>query len=440
MSFLNIIQNLSKGTGTAAGVPPIDPGDVASVINWYDITDAAAVTLSAGRATTLIDKKGSRDITESATLYPQYNASGGSNDKAFIIVNENQYIMDSAGAWTGVDGAVGFAVLRLTDLTPYLNGLGDYNNAIIGYSGRNAGLLMTNPAAGYLPTIKAGDGNVHFDVLKYAANTDWQVIMFKSFIDLTEFGINNQPAGITCKTQLTGLSPAQICVGFAGLTARFQLSELIFADETITEDDEKGIITYLLQKYSITPKPFLHTYGDSLTAGNCAPDANWPFIVAEDNTLQLANFGHGGTIVQPNNGSTGVAGKNFIDLLPTALKWPYANQWTVVGYGVNDTNQGGINATWKALYKARLQELLSHGFNPNKFILTIPPSTSVRQATMAQTNTYISEIASELGLILFDCNALFLANGGDDLFADTLHPNAAGNILTANAITDIINS
>jgi lysophospholipase L1-like esterase len=444
LSFLNIIQNLSKGTGTTGGgtppVDPISPADVAAVINWYDVTDNAAIVTSSGRLTQLTDKKSSRNVTESITLYPAYSATGGSNNKAYITINENQYIRDGAGSWTGTGGAITFAVIRLSDLTPYLNGASDYKNAIIGYQGRNRGLVMNNLTGGYIPTLYDYTGNVHFDILNYGANTDWQVISFRMYSSLTEFIINNQPAGITCRTQLAADAASEINIGYIGLGARFQLSELVIADSTISSDDEKGIITYLLNKYQITPKQFLHTYGDSLTAGSCDPANNWPFIVAADNGWQLANFGVGGTIVQPNAGSTGVSGKNFIDVLPTALKWPYQGQWTVVGFGVNDTNQGGINSTWKTLYKARLQEMLTWGFNPNKFILTIPPSTSIRQSLMAQTNTYISEIASELGLILFDANALFLANGGDSLFADTLHPNGAGNVLTANAITDIINS
>lgn len=442
MSFLNIIQNLSKGTGTNSGAPPVDPvnpGDSASVINWYDVTDNDAITLSTGRLIELLDKKSSRDITEShvSLQFPTYSATGGSNNKAYITIDPTQFIMDTSGSWTGTGGAMGFLVFRLNSTTAYFNGNGDYKNAIVGYSGRNAGLVMDDLDAGYAPYLYDGGGNVNFNIFSYMSNTDWQVLCFKTFAT-TEFFPNNQPSGITCKQNISGVAPGQICLGYFSLNANYKMSELIFADSTLTASDEKGIIAYLLDKYQITPKPFIQCYGDSLTAGSCDPANNWPFIVSEDNGLQLANFGVGATIVQPNASSTGVAGKNFIDLIPTALKWPYANQWTVVGFGVNDTNQGGIDATWKQLYKARLQEMLTHGFNPNKFILTIPPSTSIRQATMAQTNTYISEIASELGLILFDANALFLANGGDSLFADTLHPNGTGNVLTANAITDII--
>lgn len=448
MSFLNIISNLSKGTGTNSGAPPVDPVDpstVAAVKNWWDITDNAAIVTSSGRVTQLTDKKESRNITETnvSFLRPAYSATGGANNKAFITIDPTQYISDTAGSWAGsgaTGGVMGFLVFRLKSLTPYLNPLSDYKNAIVGFSGRNAGLLTNDLYAGYAPYLYDGGGNVNSDVFDSMRHTEWQVLCFRAWTGFTEFFPNNQPCGITCKTTLSASGPTEVNLGYLSLSANFEMSELIFADETLTSTDEKGIITYLLNKYQIAPKSFVHCYGDSLTAGSCDPPNNWPFIVAADNSLQLVNFGVGGTIVQPNLSSTGVSGKNFIDLLPTALKWPYAGQWVVVGFGVNDTNQSGIDATWKSLYKARLQEMLTWGYNPSKFILTIPPSTSVRQSYMAQTNTYISEIASELGLILFDANALFLANGGDTLFGDTLHPNGAGNVLTANAITDIINS
>lgn len=444
MSFLNIIQNLSKGVGVASGgstpIVPVNPANSTSVINWYDITDSNSLILSGGRTVQLTDKKGSRNLTQSLlSSYPTYSGTGGSNNKPFITIDSTQCIQDSLGTWTGTGGAMGFLVFRLKSTTPFLNGQGDYRNVIVSYFARSAGLLMDNLTAGYAPYLYDGGGNVNFSIFSYMSNTDWQILCFKTF-PTTEFYPNNQPSGITCKTNITEMAPSEINLGWYSLNANYEMSELIFADSTLSSTDEKGLVQYLLNKYQITPKPFIQCYGDSLTAGSCDPANNWPFIVASANTLQLANFGVGGTIVQPNAGSVGVAGKNFIDLLPTALNWPYANQWVVVGYGVNDTNQSGINATWKQLYKARLQEMLSFGYNPRKFILTIPPSTSVRQSFMSQTNTYISEIASELGLILFDCNALFLANGGDSLFADTLHPNGAGNVLTANAITAIINS
>jgi len=434
--YADSLYSFSDATTTV----PFDVAAVSSVKNWWDITDNSAIVITSGRVHQMTDKKGSRNIATTQFAYPTYSASGGSNNKAFITIDPTQAINTSAGSWTGTGGCMAFLVMRLKTLTPYLNGLGDYRNVILGYSGRNAGVLINNLTYDYAPCLVSNTGVYNSSALSYMAHTDWQILCVKTFAGLTEFFPNNQPSGTTCKTTLDAMTPTEINIGSYSMNAEYEMSELIFADSTLSVADEKSIVNYLLEKYNITPKPFLQCYGDSLTAGNCNPSQSWPLMVADGNGLQLVNFGYPSTIVEPNNGSTGVSGANFADKVSTALKWPYADQWVTVNYGVNDTNAGGINATWKSKYKAIIQQMLDWGYDPARFILTIPPSTSSRQSTMAQTNTYISEIASEMGLILFDCNALFLANGGDSLFADSLHPNTAGNTLTANAITAIISA
>lgn len=445
MSLISIIQSLCKssavvsGSGIGEDPEPVNPNDVTAVKNWYDVTDNAAIVVNTGRVTQLTDKKGTRNLTESLTLFPQYSASGGANNHPYITMNENQYIADTVGDWTGIGGAILFVVMKLTDLTPYLNGLGDYRNAIVGFSGRNAGLVMNTASydESYMPMIYDTGGNTHFTVYKNALNTDWQIVIMKCFSN-TEYYLNSQPPGLTCKTNISAQGPAQICLGYIGLTARFQCSELLFADSTITQQQELGIVKFLLNKYTIEPKQFIHCFGDSLTAGSCAPADNWVYMVSAERNLQLVNYGIGGSIIQPNNGSTGVTNKNLIDLYQSAFNWAYSGQWICFMYGVNDTNQGGINATWKQLYKNILQQFLDFGCDPSKMILSIPPSTSVRQATMAQTNAYIAEIADELGIVLYDANARFIANGGDSLFADSLHPSSDGNRVYADGLELII--
>src|SRR5690348_16220395 len=109
MSFLNIIQKMSKGVGVNNGgstpVVPVNPANSPSVINWYDITDSNSIILSGGRAVQLTDKKSSRNLTQSLlSSYPTYSGTGGSNNKPFITIDQTQCIQDSLGSWTGTGG------------------------------------------------------------------------------------------------------------------------------------------------------------------------------------------------------------------------------------------------------------------------------------------------------------------------------------------------
>ena len=420
--------------------PPFDPGTLGdSLIAWYDVTDPAAITLSDDTLTELLDKSNTgRDITAkfSSTSFPVYSSTGGANDSAFITIDSLHTLTNSDG-YSGTNGTIAFAVVRLKHTAPVLVS-GSYLKSIITYADRSRGLTSDSLTAGVSAYTQSGgsisNGNYH-----NGAHTDWQVISWKTGTDTTITRFNNEPNPITCITDLTGGGPTNINFGYFAFTQAYEFAELLICKEGITDEQETDVRNYLLNKYSPTSQPYLLTFGNSLTANTCGNyDSAWVYRVSDSLGINLVNMARGGTIVEPNATATGVDGRNLSDVYPLAIGKQKA-QWLTFMFGVNDATQGGVDATWKTLYKAIIQEFIDDGYNADSIIIVIPPSTAARQSLMSAANTYISEIASEMGLRLFDANTLFLGNGGDALFEDTLHPNGTGNLLFRDGIIAVMN-
>lgn len=404
----------------------LNPADESTTIHWYDVTDPASITNVAGVIQSLTDKAGSRDLDETYNNFPAYSATGGADNKAYITLNSTHTIYDDDSPANEANGIVFFAVIRMTNLTP-VQVSGSYRKAIISFANREQGLLIDSVNAGYIPLVQH-NGTNNDENYTNRAYTDWQVITVRATPTETYIKVNREEKGKNCKTNLTKLITTDINLGYFTYTAPFEFSELVVCDGSITAENEEGIKQYLMAKYAPDERPRFVYFGDSQTAGTCGFMVVHPYLTRTATSTELVNYGQGSTIVFPNAGSTGVAGSNFVDLYQDALTLPYQGQYLVIGYGVNDVNQGGVDATWKATYKAMINEFITAGWDPDKIVIHIPPSTATRQALMSTANTYISEIASELGIQLYDANAYIIANGGDTNFGDALHLNNQGNI------------
>lgn len=441
MSISGIYQMLARPSASSAvdvitNPPAINPADVTEVLRWFDMGNLANTNVS-GRLTEIVDKKGNGNLNQTSTLFPSYTASGGPNDAPFITIDPTQQIYNSVNT-IGVP-VLAFMVYRMKSLDPVNTG-GDYLRSILTFLNRDYGFVVNNLDAGYGPYLDYG-GNYHATRYKNAHHTNWSVTSFKmNGVTDTELRFNKEPCGLTCKQGLTALG-GSVQLGYFGYSANYEVAEIVIADaSTISLANENGIRRWLLDKYLPTIKQAIIYFGDSLSHGNCDHMDYHFYYTSDENNLDLVNYGQGTTIVFPNNGSTGIADRNLIDVYQAPFDWPIDNHWFHFGYGVNDVNQSfGLNAAWKAGYKAILQEYLAKGADPSKMIIVKQPSTSIRQATMAQAFTYITEIATELGIVLYDANARFIANGGDTLFGDTLHPSIAGNRVYADGMNLIIN-
>lgn len=435
---------LKKQPVSKVVAPGFTPASVPNLEGWWDVSDAANISISGGSLVQLNDKSGNgRNLnTADITLsLPTYSASGGPNNLPYIQFDgTHNLVYASANIFVPV---IVYMLMRITSLTKSLLG-GDYRKSICTFSGRQVGIVMDDsPSIGYAPWIYV-NGSYNNNPMSYSngQNMNWQV-MTADFLSaspaITPLRFNNEPPGITCLNYAGQSGVLDLQFGASGFTAQYQLTECIIVGTSISQADDNAIRQYLLSKGSIAVKPQLRCYGDSLTAGFCDPSQNWPYLVCANKGLDIVNYGFGGTIVFPNNGSSGVAGQNFVDVYNNEFAYgPYEGQYGVFFFGVNDVNQGGINSAWKTTYQGYLQSLIDRGYDRSKMILVTPPSTTANAAGRATLNTYIADIATALSINHYDAFTDFNNNGGDSLFSDTLHPNAAGNVLEAAAIESFI--
>lgn len=420
-----IIRNLlykDNGLKKISGIPNLQA--------WYEVFDPAAITLSGSTLVSLKDKSGNgRHMTTTNTAMPLYSATGGSNNLAYLSIDSTHSVQCSGTISAGV---IVYALIKVTTLS------GASTSCIIGYSGALQGIVQDPLATGFMPIGTSGG----FDSDNFFTNsntTNWQLVIFNTLNTLGFTTVNNEPYGQRGHSYgATGITSLNI--GFGASTASFQISALIVVNNTISQANDSLIRSYLLSKAAISAKPQIHYYGDSTTAGSGASVYTNCFaaLVAANKGKDYTNNGGGGTIVFPNNGSTGVPGFNFIDLYLNEFQYNtfYDGQYIILDFGINDATQGGINATWKSTYQSYIQYFIDNGTPANKIIINIPASTAARQATMSAANGYIAAIASALGIQIYDANAAFAQNPA--LFFDTLHPNDAGYAVWAGGLEALI--
>ena len=445
---MSLIPIISSFIGKSFSQHPVQPTwSLASVPNltmWYDASDTGSTIVTNGVLTEWKDKSGNGyDISQSFTNMPFYSSSGGPNNLAYLNFTGSSY-MYRAGINLSASNA--YALMRYKDLTPISYSGTGYKRVAIGYAGNVSGLMVdmgTEFTSSLTPGYQYIGGYANLTI-QNSANTNWQVIKLcgisgSVYPGASAIQVGHEPAGHTCIADKGNVSSVEIGFGYYTQTANYEISEFILVKDSCSINDDNNIRSYLMQKGGISSKPQLHIYGDSLSAGSCNA-WNYSYLVSQERNLDLINYAQGGTIVFPNSGSVGISASNFVDFYQNEFIYPsYDGQWGVFFYGVNDVNQGGVNAIWKDTYKSYLQWIIDHGFPRNKMIIVIPPSTTGNAASRAALNEYISEIATELSINLVDMFTVF-NNTGDpnSLFLDSLHPNQAGNRLEADTFKTII--
>lgn len=428
-----------KGKGNTGS--KVDIKSIPNLQAWYEVYDSSSITLSGNTLVSLIDKSGNgRHMTTTSTNMPTYSATGGPNGLACLNIDATHNTQIN-----GVNIAAGTIVYALVKMASTVQSSGTYT--IIGYTAGTYqnGLVQTNLQNGQIP-IGQFAGLPSDNPFLNTFNTNWQVLQFNALGNsIPGQGVsiftttNNEPTGYGYHYG-SPIGITDLSIGHAANSNTFSISALIVVNSTISQHDDQMIRSYLINLAGITPNRQLHCYGDSTTAGSGATTyaQRWTWLVATSKNMSLTNWGFGGTILFPNNGSTGVASFNYADLAANEFNHTffYDGQNIIFDYGINDASQGGVNATWAATYQGYIQAYINKGVPLSKIVICIPPSTSARQALMAPANAFITTIASNLGIKLCDLNTAFAQNPA--LFFDTLHPNDTGYALWASTISPLI--
>jgi hypothetical protein len=174
-------------------------------------------------------------------------------------------------------------------------------------------------------------------------------------------------------------------------------------------------------------------FGDSMTVCDIRV-YNYPNKVFAANGVTQTNYGVGGAAVCTSSYAPTGGAMDLIDLYNAEISLGYAGQLVSFAYTHNDYNRGIVNATWKATYKAIIQAFITAGFPTKRLMLIIEPAHSSISMEKSQTRQYIKEIASELGILIYDVWQRFIDTGINDSFygTDTTHPLEPGQQIWAN--------
>lgn len=450
MSTLQLMR-LARAQGNPPVAPPTPPFDLltfSQLALYYDLLDPANNEITSGVVTKLKDlSPNGRDTSE---LFPTgsgltYTDSGGISGAGFMTLGD----VANTGLFnddTGISGAItAYMVIRWKDFVRTdVPGQGVVKTAIAFNGARTVGLVCDDSgieAVGYGPLFMNSD--THWsDEYTTIKTTDWQIICMDCLVRPSmNIKVNNQGAPFAYLNGVGPIEAIQVQFGYYSLAAHLDIAALVIIDGgSLSIEDENKVYQWLDNKYPCTKRQFLEVYGDSISTGNTGDFSVWPWLVIADESFDLVSRSHGGTTVFGHDGIAGVAGQNLEDVYQQAFERPYAGQWTVFAFGTNDVNDSVMSEDWKTGYQAIIQQFIVFGYPTDKIIVVKAPTTSIRQADMAACFGYIDDIGTALGVHVYDCNADFIANGGDSLFGDSLHPNSAGNTIYKNGIEAIINA
>ena len=200
--------------------------------------------------------------------------------------------------------------------------------------------------------------------------------------------------------------------------------------------------------------------GDSITegAGTNAPEEMFVHLVGERLSATVHNYGVGGTRIARQS-KPSAEPRYDRDFLARAEEMGEADFVFVFGgtndYGHGDAEIGSVKdetpyTFYGALGLLSRRLIARYGRENVCFILPLPrvgeenvygegnkekPSLSLKGYT-----AIIREVLSAHGIDYIDLRELFSAGGIESLTADGLHPNAAGNLIIADAVCDYLQS
>lgn len=198
--------------------------------------------------------------------------------------------------------------------------------------------------------------------------------------------------------------------------------------------------------------------GDSITegAGTNSPEEMFVNIVGERLSAKVHNYGLGGTrIARQRKPSQEPQYDN--DFLARAKQMGEADYVFVFGgtndYGHGDADIGGPNdETPYTFYGAvtLLLRMLTERYGADRLCFILPLPRVGEENVFGEGNkekpslpltgytAIIREVLNSFGISYIDLRAQFLAEGLKALTADGLHPNAAGNLIIADAICNYL--
>ena len=408
---------------------PFSPKQLTNLVAWYDASDLSSLTIPSPytKVSQINDKSGNNyHLTQTdSAQYPLLNKTGGNGSTPCVEFTGAErmkyndttvplsqpmtcFIVMKHGAWL----ASGSTIL-------------DFTNA------HNTGLYYIESGDGKRSMVNAAGAYAHEKWRNSYTNVqnEWIVVTFLLNGTSSFMWINGEPSPhpteLGLVTNAGSNNGTQIWIGGwgGGERAAFLFKEMILCNTAVlTEEQRMEVVNYLLSKHKIVRNPIYKGYGDSLTKGAGATDFyvnSFAALFSIETGRQMYNYGLSGSTVYS---------------LSTQYKYGIEDKNALITlcYG---TNEGSVDATWKAYYKMMVQQLIFEGHSPEQICLVTPPYYSTRVTKNNQILTYLNEIAAEIpGVLVANTIAPTQAGGGDSLLPDGTHPNNAGHRIIADTI------
>jgi len=212
----------------------------------------------------------------------------------------------------------------------------------------------------------------------------------------------------------------------------------------VTNDSLKGLNQYIHGSVNIGDtvqgtKQFVF-FGNSVTAGynlTSPTTERFSYLVSRIFGAIELNRGRSGTRMTHSGVSSDSCMIDRIPLIPT-----YASPYAAIffDYGLNDDQAGVDTSTFKTSYNRVVDTCIARGWPTNKIFLLAPSynwySLTPNTDDFARATRTVAESKS---VEFVDVYNYMINNGGTSLIqADSLHPNALGNIVTAQSISQHI--
>ncbi|MES2275466.1 MAG: GDSL-type esterase/lipase family protein [Bacteroidota bacterium] len=236
------------------------------------------------------------------------------------------------------------------------------------------------------------------------------------------------------------------------------------SDGTIEQDanleyDKDTDSLYINAEDAPAPGGAIYFFGDSITQGNGASDADHRYSALVANALGLTETNHGesNSTLEKQSPIDGNGGQNMVDRMATIPTKTLTDKFLVFQFGINDFLYAGINYNpdnFKADYETVINNALTKGWSANEILIFSlsfyggngygsvgPGGGTLTPDGLQLFNDAALAVSIEFGTLYFDVFNYLTDRGGNyNLTLDGLHPNDTGHGLMALGVFNVLGS
>jgi len=400
----------------------LTPDQIPGVQLWADFTDLLQITSnSSNNIAQVSDKSGiGNHLVQASSNKPTLKFDGG-NGYSCANVSSNQCLSKTV---TYAHPFTMYIYMKLNVENGQL--VFEFNSAY------NTGALSFITTGSNILVIAAGSNFYFNDKRMKLTIGKWTLVRFTITSTGAAYCCLDSNAIVGADSRFsTGIAGAngitKLSIGspdFSG-TWNFDVQEVVVTNTSVSNSDDIKIRNYFFNKYKTVLPNVYYALGDSVTAGRDATSVgtnDFVTLVGAGLSAYAYNYGTAGAnIGYPP--TIGGANTN-LNALYTTVDTRNLNAYITFEYGLNDTT----SSNWAAMYKSMVQWFIDKGYNKNRLCVVSTTYDPGRPQDIT-TNTYLSAMASALGVRYADVYTPLQSHGGE-----VEHPDDAGHAIMATTI------